>query len=805
MSGPETVNNTAGPHSFVGAQVGQMHDSNIYVINPGDPPESDYKVGVRYLESGVPGKAHEHLERAYARGIDSPALHFHRALAILGKRSYRDLSKKDRALLKDLERRTRSLERDEHKKALEVIFALLSCVDGSGGDSEAAMARLKALPSEQRAPILRHLGLVLTGGMKQELWKQIQRNAHKAHLNRDRNERVWSYFEPTPAKARARHPEPKSTTGWDVFLGILLAGAALPVVAVILKNALTHGDFLSLLSCLAILTLGPAAAWDLCSWHHKHRRRVALEREYGYLRSHSPPPKGGFTDRVEEAFDHYFFLYAPEPEHRATWTKETAGVRRSLRDEVARTYRETEIEAGKVRWLIRFMVRDVRRRLREGKPLEPREIHAVTLAAKARCVALFLLWGVATGTVLTTAFQQAPVVTAGCVLLTVVIARFALPLWLRIHSERRRFQEQTQERQGILDAREAEYERWKGKLEGLRPEEKEMEGWLDADKTLILDQALRHYRLAWYEVVAHAFLPTPKRPCKSARVPRGPWRYSRYEIRIFLVTDEGVREATADLDFERGTWQLSARNNYRFDALSSVQVEIESTRSYTLNITLTNGPTEQIPPPPTTRWTRRHGARPRTSTSTPPGSPTRSASSKASPPKVNPGSSGKPNPLPRPTPTTPRVRRSRQPPETPCLGGRNRPPHREERHAARRPRPARSGPAAPSALGVGTSGAEKGVRRTRSSSCGGNASGRPLMTDPSIMEQRPKTWLWVARWGDRNRWTLKARFTYHLAGRTPDHLLLYGHDAACPGTTPGGAAGAKYSVLPGPLTTHGTR
>ena len=107
MSGPET-NNTAGPHSFVGAQVGQMHDSEIYVVGPDDPPEMIYDVGVRYLESGIPGKAREHIERAHARGLDHPELHLNRALAILSKRSYRDLNKADRALLKELELRTES-------------------------------------------------------------------------------------------------------------------------------------------------------------------------------------------------------------------------------------------------------------------------------------------------------------------------------------------------------------------------------------------------------------------------------------------------------------------------------------------------------------------------------------------------------------------------------------------------------------------------------------------------------------------------------------------------------------------------
>lgn len=594
MSGSDTFN-TAGPHSFVGVQAGRIHNSTVYVVGPDDPPERDYEVGVNYLESGIPGKAREHLERAHARGLDSPALHFNRVLAILSKRSYRDLSKRDRTILKELERRTESMGHDEHRQDLDVVFALLSCVDGSGGDSDTAITRLHALPRARQALILRHLSLVLTGGMRQNLWNQIRRRAHKEHLARDRRERVWSYFEPEPAPARARHPESASFTGWNVFGGLLLATATLAPIALIMKAALAHGDFLSLTSCLAMLTLGPAAAWDLCSWHHKNRRRAALERAYGYLRSTSSPPKGGFADRVDEAFDHYFFTYAPDPADRAAWLEGTKGVRRYLREEVARTYRETGVKADQVRWLIRFMVRDVRSRWNEGMPLEPRDIHKVSTAAKLRCTTLFLLLGVATASALTSAFQQAPVATLGCVLLASVTARFTVPLWLKIHSERRRFREQSRERQEIIGARRAEHERWKDKLEELRPSEEEMEGWLDADKTLILDEVLKHYGLAWHEVIAHAFLPTPDRPCKSAHVRLGPWRYSRYEIRLFLVTDEGVREAAADLDFERGYWQRSERNNYRFDALSSVQVEIESARRYTLNITLTNGPTQEIP------------------------------------------------------------------------------------------------------------------------------------------------------------------------------------------------------------------
>src|SRR5699024_12005725 len=125
-------------------------------------------------------------------------------------------------------------------------------------------------------------------------------------------------------------PAPKSFTGWDVFAGLVLAAVTLPAIAIMLKNALAHGDFRSLISCLAMLTLGPTAAWDLCSWYHKNRRRTALERQYGYLRSTSSPPKDGFTDRVKGALDHYFFTYAPDPSHRAPRLKGTEGRRRSV-------------------------------------------------------------------------------------------------------------------------------------------------------------------------------------------------------------------------------------------------------------------------------------------------------------------------------------------------------------------------------------------------------------------------------------------------------------------------------------------
>lgn len=596
MNEHDTFNttNTAESGSFVGVQVGQMHNSKVYVVGPDDPPEDVYRVGLHYLNDGIPRKAREHIEGARARGLDGPEVRFHWVLAILSKRSYRDLTKEERAVLADLSARTGPAWRDGWRQGLNAVFALLSCVDGSGGNSEAAMAQLHSLPDPQHGLILRHLGLVLTGSMRQGVWHQLRENAAKEQCSRKRVDRVWAYFAPEPAKARARHPAPKATTSWDVLKGLFLAGVFLFAVAIMMKSALAQGSLLALLSCLAVLVLAPVAGWHIALWNHQQRRRMAKKHEYGYLFSSPPPPKGGFTDQVAHDFDHYFAKYAPETESRGTWLEQTKGVRRSLCDEVARIYRETGVEADQVSWLIRFLVRDVRQRWLTDQPLEPHELHRVDTATKVRCVILCLLLTAAAVTTVVTAFQQTPVAAVGGALLTVVTGCFTIPLWLRIYSERRRYDEEFQERKEIIGARKAEHDRWKGKLDALRPTETEMEAWLDADRTLLLDETLKHYRLAWHEVTTHAFLTTSKRPCKSAHVPRGPWRHSKYEIRVFLVTDEGVREATAVLDFEQARWRTNSRINYRFDAVSSVQVKIESARRYTLNITLTNGPTKGI-------------------------------------------------------------------------------------------------------------------------------------------------------------------------------------------------------------------
>ena len=94
-----TTTNTAESGSTVGIQGEWVQNSNVYMVSPEDPPERKYEVGVNYLNNGVPTGAREWITDAIVHGYDNAEVRFHWALAMLSKRSYRELSFDERAQL----------------------------------------------------------------------------------------------------------------------------------------------------------------------------------------------------------------------------------------------------------------------------------------------------------------------------------------------------------------------------------------------------------------------------------------------------------------------------------------------------------------------------------------------------------------------------------------------------------------------------------------------------------------------------------------------------------------------------------
>ncbi len=252
----------------------------------------------------------------------------------------------------------------------------------------------------------------------------------------------------------------------------------------------------------------------------------------------------------------------------------------------------------RVNWLIRFIAEDVRERHNKGTLFDPPCRAQTPVGTKALCGVGFAVLGVATLALLGTVASGAGVSQLLLAILAVGVAvlsgQAAASSGLEAWGEERRLAEEAKEYEERLAARQVAYQNWKSFLEATRPSELEMETWLTCDKTLFVDEALRHYQLTWRDLITHTILVTPARPYKRGRVRGGPWRYSRYSFRLFLVTQDGVREINREFDFAEAKRENGQRSNYRFDALSSVQVTEGAHVGYDLELILTNGPARNI-------------------------------------------------------------------------------------------------------------------------------------------------------------------------------------------------------------------
>ncbi|MGW1682091.1 hypothetical protein [Saccharopolyspora sp. NPDC002376] len=595
MNPPATATkNTAEPGATVGIQAEEVHNSTVYQVLPDDPPSRKYEIGVQFLDDGVPSRARDLIDDAIAQGHDTAEVRFHWVLAMLSKRAYRDLTPPERDQLGRTTDLLSIYEDDEWKRALSAICDLLDCLKDSHSDPSDAVNKLLALRDSQRDKVVRHLDLVLTGGIKDAVWAEARHAATEARFDRNRLDRVWAYFHPRPIGARALRPAAVFTTDTDYIRAViwsLLFGVAFGYLGwLVLQQAAT----LPVLAYLFAIAAGYVGCRNALDWHYRNARLRAKDRVYLPTMWIDRSSGDGFASQVSQFFRYYFGKYVPKGTSREQWLNETHGIQTALRNEVVELYRENRTEIDRVNWLIRHLVSDVRRRWESGTLWSYRERYRTPSSMKVWCVLSFVAAAAAVVSAIDAALQTDVFLTAFAVCVALVSGRAATMRWLHIISERRRYAEDYQEYEEALEARIAACQRWKDKLDSTRPEEHEMEAWLDYDKTMVLDEALRHYHLAWRDIIAYAFLQTPAAKYKRARVPGGPWRYSKYDIRLFLITQDGVREVSTELDFEHANFNGQQRNNYRFDAVSSVHVARAGQLSHTLQLTLTNGPTRDI-------------------------------------------------------------------------------------------------------------------------------------------------------------------------------------------------------------------
>ncbi|UED85854.1 hypothetical protein [Streptomyces profundus] len=590
---------SAAYDSTVGIQAETVHNSNVYFVHPDASPQEKYKVGVRFLEDGVSSRARDMISDAIAHGYDNAEVRFHWVLAMLSARAYHDLSTEEVQRLHHASGLVRTYAEGGWKDALQVAFELLAMLGTAVGETGRVSERLQALSPRRRDAIVHHLDLVLTGGLKDSLWAENRERAEAARFENDRVNRVWAYFEPEPIGPRAMPPRPGTATADQASLP-LRASAFVIATAFLWALALAADPSAAFIELLVGIAAGLTAAQFGPQWWHQEQQRKARLRE-----PHTPQMQdaastgGGFTHRVRHSFDHYFSVHTPHGFTAQEWRDHTIHMRNDLATEIALLYRESRISVDRVNWLIRYLAEDARDRHNKGTLFDDHYQNQTPLVAKALCVVALVTLGGATLALLGTAASGAGSSQMPLAFLALVGAvlsgRAAVASWLLAQGEEHRMARETQEYKEQLTARQIAYQKWRSFLDAMRPSELQMETWLTCDKTLFVDEALRHYQLTWHDLITHTILMTPARPYKRGRVKGGPWRYSRYSFRLFLVTQDGVREISTELNFtdaKRGNEQQ--RSNYRFDALSSVQVTESSRVGYDLELILTNGPARSI-------------------------------------------------------------------------------------------------------------------------------------------------------------------------------------------------------------------
>lgn len=591
-----TTDNTAGYGATVGIQASIVHSANVYQISANDPPEKKYKTGVRYLEDGVPRKAEELFSEAMADGLDTAEVRFHWALSMFSARSDRDLTKDERARLIDAAERFVAYEDDEeYGPALGAIRELVvHRLRPSTEGTELAEKQVLALPVETREKALRHLDKLLSAATKDKVWANTREQAHLDRHSANRRHRVWAYFEPDPAGPRVRPVErPHIAPGERARIA---TGTLLCVLTVGYLGWLAFSSAAPVAIVAYVLALAAAyvTARSAFEWRYRVRRLRGEERRQPSISAGASAHGQGFAASVTKSFEYYFSKYRPHGSDKDWWLAETTGLRAYLRDEIVEIYRERDVSFESVIWLIRYHAIDVQKQWRAGTLDDHRVRFHVTDKTKIRCVLGLTILLLAVGAVVQNAIQAQPVGAAIFTLLAMASGLYTASKWYRATSRKRHYLDDIDDAQRRKEGRENEFLRWKQRLVDTRPSEDEMETWLRSDTTILIADALEHFRISWHDVISYAVLRVPTPRASRAQERNGPWRYDGYALRLFLITEDGVREVSKVLNFETGGFRGEERNTFRFDAVSSVNVVKGSDGRQNLRLTLTNGPTRDI-------------------------------------------------------------------------------------------------------------------------------------------------------------------------------------------------------------------
>lgn len=570
-----------------GAWVGIQAESVIFHNEQSDTesPEELFRRGVSYLESNIPGEARKLFEEAAARGYQTNEVRFYRLLALLSRRTLRQLSDEEFDHLTAICRGIDRLDGDDEWTAgLRAILRLVS--SSQSADPDRIIKELDSLNPRQRDLILQHLGTLLEGPIEDHMWQRRVEQAKTERMAGDRAERIKLFFtpEPEPPEIGLR---PRAAIPLGTWLGAVVGAAVFVAATGTIGSLLVeHGAALPMLTYLVALGGLTAVVVAGAERHYRQHRLRAKEAELNP--AHIPASDSRFARQVERHLERYFGRYLPRDMDRELWLAHTAGIRARLRDELVATYQDRHISVERIAWLIRHEASEAKQRWDQGVFTA----HRIDLRAPVRHTVSYTA-GIAvlvSAAIMLTppVMRTAPFVGALALLLAVGSGVPTTRTAFRIATELRRVRADYAEQIQRAERRRMAFKRWQEKR-ARKPSDAQLAAWLECDRTLLVDEALQHYGLKPSQVIAHAFIEAPGPWARRQRDPGRPWRYTTYRLLLFLLTDDGVRQLDIILDFEAGRARVAQRLNYRFDAVAAVSVDGTAPEPQTFVLTLING------------------------------------------------------------------------------------------------------------------------------------------------------------------------------------------------------------------------
>lgn len=576
--------NVAEAGATVDTQIGQVH-GNVYVTLPGDPPQKKFEVGRNHLQGGMPRRAEELIGEAFHAGLKSSEIAYYWALATFADRTLDQIGHGQIAVLRTVLDALEPLDGDGFSRALRLVRRLIDHVrerELRGGDKggvaesrelDSILDEIEALPSGRVAEIGRHLQHILVAAHAERFLSADEKLAAQDRLSGRRVERAWMFFEADPVEPQEIPVAKPSTLAAWVKLSVgAVVGAvgfwfALPVlVDDLLSTALGLG--------LLVVGIGTVVRYGL-------RRRIALDRVETEEDRFSVPevdsdrwkPTTPWERWVRNIVRGAFSRYAPtDKEELEYWKWRIQGLRLNLTRELVETYAPLGVRAASLGWLARWHAEQVAERWPElREPRDPRGIVprrtiaalviGIGVTAIGLLVCLRVLWehGDFADSTLVPALIAMGVrigCDQGCRIYRCVVACADAT-----KASRQRYQQEL-----------AAYEEWCKRLEE-RPTDAEMARWLDADKRFLRAQAMRLYDVPNQDLEVYFTLSerTGGREYKE-RERGGPLRFSRYIIKVLLLTKGGVRFVEFGLDMTTGAWEERERRAFRYDTIASMRV-----------------------------------------------------------------------------------------------------------------------------------------------------------------------------------------------------------------------------------------